>query len=309
MNKIKVVLSGLIFPFTMMHFFWRAFERRNDVDLFVAGPYTDDWIPWNNGIRLPKKYVKVPNLALPATMSNMHPNSKVVEVHLPWKDVDLWIQCDAGWHFINRPNAKVVAHIQTDPHVLKSTYTMPKAYSDLKFCMQTPYMNEDEIYLSYAYDPDIHFPMPLEKKYDACLIGLQYEHRNLLVNRLRSLGLNVYYSIGEVYDEYRQLYNESKIALSWSSMQDLPARVWEAIGMGLPLVCNRVPDMNLHFEEGKHYLGFDTISEAEKQVMTLITNDELQKHLSKNALLISTGNSWDNRVEYIMNNYYEQLGY
>jgi len=41
----------------------------------------------------------------------------------------------------------------------------------------------------------------------------------------------------------------------------------------------------------------------------LITNDELQKHLSKNALLISTGNSWDNRVEYIMNNYYEQLGY
>ena len=31
----------------------------------------------------------------------------------------------------------------------------------------------------------------------------------------------------------RQKYNESKIALSWSSLEDLPARVWEAFGMGL----------------------------------------------------------------------------
>ena len=137
MNKIKVVISGLIYSFTMLHWFWRAFERREDIELFVTGPFFDDWIPWSGGLTLPKKYVKVPHFPLPRNMNNIP--STLVEAQLPWKP-DLWLEIDAGWHFNNKPNANIVAHIQTDPHVLKDFYKIPKARSDFVFCMQTPYM-------------------------------------------------------------------------------------------------------------------------------------------------------------------------
>src|SRR3989304_1825407 len=145
-----------------------------------------------------------------------------------------------------------------------------KICESASFCMQQAYIEKGEEYLPYAFDPTVHYPMDLEKVYDACLIGLQYEHRNQLVSRLRQRNLNVYYTIGEIYDEYRERYNQSKVALSWSRMDDTPARVFEAFGMSLPLVCNRTPDLKNFFLDGNDYLGFDNVDEAEKQVFTLL---------------------------------------
>ena len=225
-----------------------------------------------------------------------------MQSRLPWKP-DLWLQIDAGWHLKTKPDAGIVGHIQTDPHVLKQLYTLPKSYSDISWCMQTLYMADKEVYLPYGYDPEIHYPEPQEKIYDACLIGLHYEQRDRLVSRLRKVGLNVYYSIGEVYNEYRMRYNQSRIALSWSSLQDLPARNWEALAMGLPLVANRVPDMNTFFVDGEHYLGFNDVDEAEKQVMRLMIDDKFRENISGNGYRKVTANSshsWDARVNQIL---------
>jgi hypothetical protein len=297
MSKLKIVISALVYPFTMMHFFWRAFESREDVELFVLGPYTDNHIPWNNGMKLPRKYVKVPDLALPPSL--YMPPYSIVKSAIPWKP-DLWIQIDAGFHFSTKPDAGIVAHIQTDPHVLKDFYKVPMEYSDYNFCMQDFYRDGNEILLPYAYDPEIHFHEDREKIYDACLIGLHYEHRNALVKRLKDRGLNVYYSIGEVYSEYRQKYNESKIALSWSSLQDLPSRVFEAWGMELPLLTNRVPDLKLFANEGEHYLGFDDIDEAEQKVITLLSDDKLRNNLARRGHDNAKSETWDNRITQIL---------
>lgn len=64
--------------------------------------------------------------------------------------------------------------------------------------MQKFYMQSGEFYLPYAYDEKLFYPMPeVEKIYDACSTGLHYPQRDaFLVQRLRSRGLNVYYSIG-----------------------------------------------------------------------------------------------------------------
>lgn len=303
MDKIKVVISGLIFPLTMLHYFWRAFEHREDVDLFVTGPYFDDYIPWNYGMKLPRQYVKVPHYPLPQQSANFPGRlpASFVQPQLPWEP-DLWLQIDAGWHFADRPPAKVVGLVETDPHVLKQLYQQPKKVSDFVWCMQTPYMEAGDIYLPYGYDSEYHQPMDVEKIHDACLIGLHYEKRDALVNCLKSRGLDVYYSIGEVYDQYQLKYNQSKIALSWSSMMDLPARVWEAFAMGVPLVTNRVPDLATNgFIEGVHYLGFDNVDEGEKAVMTLLVDDELRHDISHAAWMKVTGNdSWDDRVEKIL---------
>ena len=304
MKKIKVVISGLIYPVTMLHYFWRAFERREDVDLATIGVFFDDWIPWNNGMTLPKKYVKYPTVALPRSLATMKPNHAVVQAQLPkeFQSPDLWIQIDAGWHLADRPDARLVAHIQTDPHVLKGHYRLPKSYSDLNFVMQCGYKDNEEIYLPYAYDPTLHYPMDLEKEYDGCLIGLQYDHRVALVRKLRDKGYKIYTSIGDIYDEYRTLYNKSRIALSWSSLNDTPARVFEAFGMKIPLLCNRTPDLKeLGYKEYDDYFGFANIDEAVDGFEYLITHyDEAQK-IANNAYEIASNNdTWDDRVNTIL---------
>lgn len=295
-----MVLSGLVYPVTMMHYFWNALERRQDVDLRVAGPFTGAWIPWNGGMVLQDKYVKYPAVPLPQGLIGRSPDPSIVEKYLPWKP-DLWIQVDAGFHFNRRPNADCVIGILTDPHaILKNYYDELRKFSDITFCMQTPYMEGNDRYLAYAFDPTIHYPDPQEKVFDGSLIGLHYEQRNQLVKSLRNLNYKIYYDIGKVYDEYRQLNNSSKIALSWSSLQDLPTRVFEAMGMNLPLLTNRIPDLSNFFVENEHYVGFSNLGEAVEKFTWMIMNYEKSTEIADNAYRkVLKYHTWDYRIQQI----------
>ena len=300
MRNLKVGLSALHYPLTMARYFWDALDRRGDCEVYAVGPFFDDWIPWNYSMKLPQKYVKVPYFTLPQSVAVTKPSYSLIEMNMP-KDLDLFLVIDAGWHFSTRPTADVVALIETDPHVLKGNYQLPKSYSDVVFTMQTPYIEAGEQYLPYAYDPTIHYPEPeTEKIYDACLIGLHYPQRDALVTGLRNKGYNVHYSIGEIYDDYRHIYNQSKIALSWSTLLDMPARVWEAFGMGNLLVTNRVPDLPTFFTENDHYLGFSTVEEGISKVEWALANwDEAQKIADAGHRKVN-GNTYDARVRQIL---------
>ncbi len=163
------------------------------------------------------------------------------------------------------------------------------------------YCQNDEMYLPYALDPTVHYPMDVEKEYDACLIGLHYDTRTMLVNSLVSRGMNVYYSIGEIYDLYREKYNRSKMALSWSSRLDIPARVFEAMGMKVPLLANYIPDMDLHFEDEKHYYSFRDINEAIVKARWILENYNDAKLVAENAYkLVLEKHTWDHRVKRIL---------
>lgn len=299
MNKLKVVLSFQIFPMTMALYFWRAFERRKDVELFVAGPFFDDYIPWCYGMRLPKKYVKVPNLPLPPQMAQVKLPSAVIESQLPWTP-DLWIQIDSNWHLANKPKAGMVALVEPDPHVLKGWYQYPKSYSDIVFSMQDNYREPDEKYLPYAHDPEMHFPEELPIEHDGCLVGLHYPQRDRLVALLRGMGFNIHYDMAKIYDEYRTAYNKSKIALSWSTLLDTPARVWEAMGMKLPALINRTPDLGHFFVEGDHYLGFDTLEEAGRQFARLIADPVMAEEIAGNAYRKVQYHTYDQRVQALL---------
>jgi len=299
-RKLKVVISGIFYPLTMMEYIIRGFEQLKNIEIFTVGAFTGDWIPWANGIRLPQKYVRVPDIPLPAEYANKRVPYSVVAQHIPFEP-QLWLQVDAGFHFVDKPKATVVAHVQTDPHCLKDWYKHPATYSDFVFCMQQVYMKPGEFYLPYAYDKKLFYPMPnVEKIYDACLIGLHYPQRDALVQRLRSRGLKIHYSIGEVYDEYRMIYNQSRIALNWSSLKDLNARTFEALGLGVALVSNRVPDLPNFFVDGEHYLGFDNLDEAEAQVMKLIDNPELREEIAAAGHRKVKAHTWKHRAEQIL---------
>ena len=303
---MRVVVSYLGYPLTMATWFIRALQRRKDVELIRVAPFTGTWIPWSKpgqdprlGMNLPQKYVEQPEIALPQSMANMHMHPEMLRDRLP-KDIDLWIQIDAGWHFSVRPPAKCSILIETDPHVLKPWYQLPKSYSDFTFCMKSYYMEKDEIFLPYAHDPTVHYPMNLEKEYDVCLVGLLYPQRAALIDKLRADGLSVFYDIGLIFDEYREVYNKSKIALSWSTLQDLPARVWEGMAMGLPVVTNRVPDLKHFFHEEIDYLGFDDLSEGENQILRLAEDKYLRDILSEHALRHVSSYTYDARIQSIL---------
>lgn len=305
MNKIKVVVSTIHFPLTMARYFINAFSRREDVSLYTVGPFTGNWIPWNNGMTLEQKYVLTPDFPLPKESIAQKVPVGLLERQIAIKP-DLWIDIDAGWRVFGHPECPSF-QIQTDPHVLKQQYKAAHVANryDIRYCMQTPYIEEGEVWLPYGYDPTIHYPEDVDiYKQDVCLIGLQYEHRNQLIRSLNSKGITCKTGIGIVYDEYRHAYNESRIALSWSSLQDTPARVYEAFGMKVPLVANRTPDLMMLFKEDEDFVGFSSLDEAVVKVSWVLNNYDTALKMAENVYnKVSANHTWDKRVERILDDY------
>ena len=297
---INIIFSTMFYPVAIGKYFMFALQRREDVNLFTTGPYTGTLIPWKGGIHLPPEYAHAPDLPLPTTFcGNTRVIPTLVEGRLPFKP-DLWINVDAGFGFLS-PSCQY-AVIATDPHVL--TYDYQRTQADKFYNMQKFYSKAGDIYLPYCADPVWHSPLVREKEYDVCLVGLQYDNRTRLVNRLRAKGLKVYYDTGPCYDEYQELYAKSKIAISWSSKQDLIARVFEAFAIDIPLVCNKVPDMDLFFEDGTDYYGFTHMEQAEAQIHMALANYEDAKKVSANAhKKVMAEHLYEHRIEQILKDF------
>lgn len=291
---IRCVVSFIFYPMSMGTWFIRALQRRDDVELFTVGPYTGSWIPWNGGMDLPVK--NIPSLPLPyQPMPNM--SIGYVESRLPWQP-DLWLHIDAGWHLKGKPQHGKNVFVATDPHVLD--YTYQRSLADIFYCMQSPYLQRGDIWLPYAYDPTVHYQENTPVEFDACLIGLLYNERAALINELRQRGLEVHYSIGPVFDEYRQLYNRSIFSLCWSSKQDLCARVFEGLAMGDVVASNRVPDLKQLFREDEHYIGFDSVGEAVEKILYYNQNLDQSFEIAKAGQAAVQPHTWDARIATIL---------
>ncbi len=298
MEKKNVLFLYLVYPLAMGTYFRRALARRNDIDLRVVGPYSGAYIPWLGGMNLPVKYAIPPEYPLPFPPMGNTLNYDIVKAMLgDWKP-DLVLTADAGIHWSEKPSDGVVAHIATDPHVLD--YSLPRSYSDKFFNMQKCYSVEGDIWLPYAYDPTVFYRgTDSARDLDACLVGMPYPQRIQWVEALNRHGIKVAFENGPVFDEARALYNRSHIGLNWSSLNDLNARVFEVMGMGLPLVTNRVPDLPLLFKEGEHYMGFDSLAEALGCVQVLKERPELREKMGNAALEAVKPHTYDARIEQI----------
>jgi hypothetical protein len=296
---IKIALVGIYYPLAMLRYFERALERRDDIELVTAGPYTGTWIPWNGGMTVLPKYDKPPTFTLPRDFIHAGKvNPVVLTQREEFQDVDLWLEVDAGFYLDPRPKTGIVAHVATDPHALN--YDRQRQLADHFFNMQLEYSKAGDFYLPYAYDPTVHYPEFVEYEYDACLIGLHYEHRDALIRRLISRHLNVHYSIGSIFDEYREICTKSMVGLNWASRLDLNARAFELPAMGVCPVQNTVPDMKNFFVAGEHYLEFTDVDSAEKQVMAALEDDDMREEIASNAFRKVQPHTWDNRISDIL---------
>ena len=310
MNKLTVCISGLIYPVTMMRFFWEALEKRDDCKVFSIGPFFGNFIPWPNdqgtpGRFLPDKYTKVPDAPLPKQAATTYLDPQMIVDIVP-KDIDLFLQVDAGWHFSARPPGKVVALVETDAHCpgwQQGHYKLPRSYSDYVFTMHSNFMNPGEFFLPYAAHDWVYPPQfDVEKEFDVAMIGVQYGNRVDLARMLRAEGCSVRNDTGIIFDEYREVYHKSRCALSLSSAKDTPVRVWEAFAMAVPLVADRTPDLERFFIEDVHYKGFDTLGEAVNQIRWVLQYPDEAQAMANNAyrVLIKNDHTFDNRVKTIL---------
>lgn len=295
---LRVAFITIWYPVAMGRYIFEGLRRLPDVEVWTAGPYTGRWIPWNGGMNLPLHYVHPPNLPLPLGV-RPEVNYSLLETRKPWEP-DIWIEANAGLYTQGRPKGKY-AVVATDPHVLD--YTAARSKADLLFNMQTPYMQPGDFHLPYGYDPIWHSPSETpwdERNYDAALLGLQYPQRTALVEKLRSMGRTVRYELGLAYGDAAKVYQDTRVGMNWSSLQDTTARAFELMAFGLPSVLNRVPDLMSMFQQGEHFLGFDTMGEATFNVEWLLENPDKAQEMGRKARAAVEPHTWDNRAEQIL---------
>lgn len=108
--------------------------------------------------------------------------------------------------------------------------------------------NDDMTWLPCAYDPIAFPPSPIpwaDREYDVCCLGVMtgYPKRWELVNAMKTAGLRVIAGCGMVYDQYRDIHHNSRVALVSSFNGDLPIRLFEGAGMGCAVICDPIPDL------------------------------------------------------------------
>lgn len=278
---MKLLLLYKSYPLAMASYFRRALERRQDVELFTCGEFFGQNIPWNGGMTIPMKYPNHVDLPLPSGMNKV--SWSMIADKLPWKP-DLVLNVDAGFHLTTKPDVPYYV-VATDPHVLGDWYAQVRPLADKFFNMQgVPYIQAGDVWLPYAHDPTVHYPVDIQKEYDCTIVGLHYPQRDEWVSRLRAKGVKVNYRIGDIFDEYREENNKAWIGLNWSSLEDVTARVFEIMAMKLVPVLNRLPGLDqLGFVEGQHYLGFSNMEEAVEKVMWAIANRPFAEQIALQA--------------------------
>lgn len=244
MAKVKVLLNSIWYPMAIARYWERAFRSREDVELMTVGSFTGNWIPWKGGMTVPQRYAISPDIPLPQHYGEPTVNYNYVRAQLgDWKP-DLVVTVDAGRSWDAKPSDGFVAHIATDAHCLD--YTRQRRESDKFFNMHERYAESGDHILPYAYDHTVHYREDgVQKEYDVVMVGVEYEHRIKLAQKLRAEGINLYFSNGEIFDEYRQIHQKAHIGLNWSSLDDLNARAFELPAMGNIPVMNTVKDMEL----------------------------------------------------------------
>lgn len=307
-KKIRVAITYMAYPLCMARYFHEALLRRDDVEVWSAGPYSGRSIPWGiSGMLLPEKYLRKLDYPLPSSPPRM--NYMIAQKQCPWQP-DLWLEINSTFQATGKPSNAPLAIVGADPHALDysgESGAFSRRRADVFFNMQRPYMQEGDEWLPYAYDPVWHSQTSIrfsQRTYDASLIGLQYPQRQSLFASLRAIGYNCFTEIGHCYDDARAIYHNTKVGINWSSLQDTTARVFEVMAFGIAPVFNRVPDLMDLFKDGQDFEGFDTLDEAVGITSALINDPLRAEELGRNARIAVESHTWDARINQI----FERMG-
>ncbi len=270
---MKILVHGRAFPVAMWRFFAWAFQDLGH-QVYTVGPYSDGKIPWGDYYYPEHKFP--PDFVLPDADV---PLEEVLK-RIPFKP-DMVFQA-ADSIFLTGKSPVPNCMLLTDPHAVD--YSLRRINADFVFNMQKHYSMPRDIWIPYAFEPNIHKYKKLPIKFDVVFCGLQYDHRKFALETMHEEGVNVLNTLGLIYEEYVDAYNSGKIAFNWSSKQDLPARFWEGLAMKRMVLTNRVPDLKeLEFIEGEDYVGFSTADEAVEKALFYLSKPDLCNKIAENG--------------------------
>lgn len=256
---MRIAIAAMWYPVAIARYYELALRHMPDVEVVTVGPTSGPTIPWGIQFDFPGAAFE-PDFATNFDWQDASQQVANLIANGELADIDLWIDVDAGF-FIDCDMLWPHVGIMTDPHVLN--YDRQRKVWNESFCMQSVYAKPGDHVLPYAYCQHTHyFEEGIEQTHDVSNLGLQYTNRVLVTEALTSDGLRVLGKLGLIWDDYRHGLLSAPICFTWSSKNDAIARCWEALATKRLLICNRVPGLQEHFEEGKHYIGFSDVHEA-----------------------------------------------
>ena len=295
-------------PVTMARYFKEGFKALGH-NVISAGFSTGMSIPWTKPDGSMFTY---PNHADNPELFYLHNQATVTlkEISDGCKSenfsVDLVVAVDAGY-FVKRTGDIGVPFVTigTDPHALN--YKKQRQQSDVFFCMQDFYKQEEDVWLPYAFDPALHYYYPKEQNFDICFIGILYTD----IRRDLAVWLQHKYKAfmveGIIREECNDIYNEALIGFNLSSQEDLPARFYEDMARRRLVLTNRVPDLALWqrtagLTEDVHYVAYSDLPELTKKLDYYITHKgEADKIAREGWIWIHTNqNTYMHRCETII---------
>jgi glycosyltransferase involved in cell wall biosynthesis len=111
------------------------------------------------------------------------------------------------------------------------------------------------------------------------------------------------------YDTVKQEYNNADVFIYCSLRDSCPAQYLEALAYGLPII-------TLNMNGGKNFLPHntsilasvddpaDTLKEISEAIIKLTTLKNIRQEMSKNAYNFAKQNTWDVKIDYIVNKFY-----
>jgi hypothetical protein len=138
-------------------------------------------------------------------------------------------------------------------------------------------------YMPWAAEDQCYKPYPIIEKWDWCFIGhLNNPFRIALVDRFCKewrvgeqgyLGWRMAEIPGHnVLEDVAKKFSQSRIVLNESILDDLNMRTFETLACKRLLLCEDVPGVRDHFENGKHLVLFKTIDEAVAKAKELLAD-------------------------------------
>lgn len=296
LNKKRILIAAMHFPIASGRYIARALRRMGH-DVKTAGPYMGRQV-W--GMELPEGAEWVPDFSCGGTGE---------PIPLPpiagWEP-DLVIVADSAFAITVRSWANC-PHIVygVDNHVRDYRLGVEWDYKFLAHGNGARMDDENTVHLPCAYDPEwfTRQTMPWQRPVHAAMVGVMYPRRQEIMWKLAAKGMRVQASTGPIMEEYARIYNNAVVSVCKSVAGDVAQRVFETAAMGCVIVSDRCHDFDaLGFEEGVHYLGYETPDEAVEVVADLFAGpDERINELAENAYRWAQPHTWDARCQMILN--------
>jgi hypothetical protein len=164
--------------------------------------------------------------------------------------------------------------------------------------------NSDMTWLPCGYDNVAFPPSPIawgDREYDVACLGFMYPKRWQLVNAMKEAGLKVIAGCGMVYDQYRDLHHNARVALVSSACGDLPIRLFEGAGMGCWVLSDEIADLKL-LDGGKgHIWTYSSVEDAVDKAESLTsTPPDIAKLNMSQQHTWAANHTWDKRAQVII---------